>query len=357
MTHPYDAQPAHAFWRQGVALPAAQAAGLVDPVVAPAFRIERGARIATAGSCFAQHVQRHLRAAGIEPFVTEPAHPLVPPAVARRFGYGEFGARYGNVYTSRQLLQLWQRAHGAFVPADDAWPGEGGGWVDPFRPRVQPGGFASVDELRADRERHLAAVRALFAGLDVFCFTLGLTETWVSREDGSAYPVCPGVLAGRFDADRHALLNLEVDEVQADLLAFVDGLRRVNPRARLVLTVSPVPLVATAGDRHVMVATALSKAVLRVAAERTSRAREGVAYFPSFEIVTGAFHRGAYFADDLRSVTDAGVAHVMRLFLQHYLDVGPAGGLPATGPAPDEDFRARLEGVTRTQCDEEALAR
>lgn len=355
MTHPYATQPEHAFWRQAVAEPAARAAGLVDPVVAPAFGIARDARIATAGSCFAQHVQRHLRAAGVEPFVTEHAHPLVPPAVAQRFGYGEFGARYGNVYTSRQLLQLWQRAHGRFAPADDAWRAPDGGWVDPFRPRVQPGGFASVSELRADRERHLAAVRTLFAGLDVFCFTLGLTETWVSREDGAAYPVCPGVVAGTFDPARHALLNLEVDEVEADLLAFVDALRGVNPGAKLVLTVSPVPLVATAGDRHVMVATAMSKAVLRVAAERASRARERVAYFPSFEIVTGAFHRGAYFADDLRSVTDAGVAHVMRLFLQHYLGVAPGdGGAPV---APAEAFTARLEGVTRTQCDEEALAR
>lgn len=356
MTHPYATQPAHAFWRQAVAEPAARDIACVDPVVAPAFRIARDARIATAGSCFAQHVQRHLRAAGLEPFVTEPAHPLVPPAVAQRFGYGEFGARYGNVYTSRQLLQLWQRAHGLFAPADDAWPAPEGGWVDPFRPRVQPGGFASVAELRRDRERHLAAVRALFAGLDVFCFTLGLTETWVSRDDGAAYPVCPGVVAGRFDAARHALLNLEADDVEADLLAFVDALRAVNPRAKLVLTVSPVPLVATAGDRHVMVATALSKAVLRVAADRVSRAREGVAYFPSFEIVTGAFHRGAYFAVDLRSVTDAGVAHVMRLFLRHYLqhDVGAA---PETPAVPAETFTARLEGVTRTQCDEEALAR
>jgi len=356
VTHPYEQQPDHAFWRQAVAEPAARAAGSVDPVVAPAFRIESDARIATAGSCFAQHVARHLRAAGVEPFVTETAHPIVPPDVARRFGYGEFGARYGNVYSSRQLLQLMLRAFGEFVPQEPAWQDAAGRWLDPFRPRVHPGGFASVAELEADRSRHFDAVRRLFAGLDVFVFTLGLTETWVSKADGAAFPVCPGVVGGRFDAERHELLNLGVDDVVADVSTFIELLGQINPRARLVLTVSPVPLVATAGDRHVMVASSYSKAVLRVAAERLSREWSGVAYFPSYEIITGAHAQGRYFAADLRSVTDAGVEHVMRLFLRHCLGLAGAGAAPAA-PAAEDAITARLSALTQAQCDEEALAR
>ena len=86
----------------------------------------------------------------------------------------------------------------------------------------------------------------------------------------------------------------------------------------MILTVSPVPLTATAEDRGVLVSTTLSKSVLRVAAEEISRERDYVAYFPSYEIVTGNYTRGAYFGEDLRSITEAGVAHVMRLFMKHY---------------------------------------
>jgi hypothetical protein len=352
-SHPYATQPDHAFWRQAVAAPAATDPAALDPVVRAAFRIGPDERIATAGSCFAQHVTRHLRLAGHEPFVTEAAHPVIPAALARSFGYGEFGARYGNIYTSRQLLQLMLRAFGEFVPQEPPWRDAAGGWIDPFRPRVQPGGFVSRAELESDRKLHFDAVRRLFAEVDVFVFTLGLTETWAARADAAVFPVCPGVVAGSFDPDRHVFLNLGVDEVCADMDRFIGLLAAINPRCRVVLTVSPVPLVATAGQDHVLVASSLSKAVLRVAAERLARQWSGVAYFPSYEIITGSFHRGAYLADDLRSVTEAGVAHVMRLFLHHYLgqDV-PAPAAAATAHQP-----AALDQAARAQCDEEALAR
>ena len=81
----------------------------------------------------------------------------------------------------------------------------------------------------------------------------------------------------------------------------------MNPRVKVILTVSPVPLVATAEEAHVLVATTLSKSVLRVAAEVVSARGRDVAYFPSYEIITGPQARGRYFAEDLRSVTDEGV--------------------------------------------------
>ncbi len=350
--HPYAAQPAHAFWAQGVAAPAAIDPASVDPVVAPAFRVARRARIASAGSCFAQHLPRHLRAAGLRPFVAEQAHPIVPAAVARRFGYGDLGARYGPVYTARQLLQLLRRAFGEFVPADDAWAGPDGRWLDPFRPRIQPGGYLSREELAADRARHFDAVRRLFTQLDVLVFTLGLTEAWADRADGAVYPLCPGVAGGQFDPGRHTLLQLGVAEVVDDLEAFVERLRAINPRARLILTVSPVALAATAGDRHVLVATGYSKSVLRVAAEQLSRRHAGIAYFPAYEIVTGGFHRGRYLGDDLREVSEAGVAHVMRLFLQHYLGLALPAAVPAEAPAEGGGCDPCLADAAARQCDE-----
>jgi hypothetical protein len=258
--HPYRGLPDRAYWRRAVA----QAGPMLDPLSGPFPTLSPTDRIATAGSCFAQHIARHLAAGGYGYLVTEPAHPIVPPDIAARHGYGQFTARYGNLYTSLQLLQLFERAYGRFTPAEDVWDRPGGGFADPFRPSIEPDGFASIAELRADRSRHLACVRAAFETLDIFIFTLGLTETWVSREDGAAYPVCPGVVAGRFDPDRHLFRNLRVSDVTAQLRAFADGLRAVNPAARIILTVSPVPLAATAvPDGHVLSATLYSKAVLR----------------------------------------------------------------------------------------------
>lgn len=355
--HPYKTLPPYAFWRRAVADVAADD---LDPVVSVPFTLSEADEIATAGSCFAQHISRHLRAAGMRYLVTEKAHPIVTPAEAEKAGYGLFTARYGNIYTSRQLLQLIERAYGRFAPREDVWSRDDGRHVDPFRPNVDAEGYASAEECRAHRAQHMDCVRKAFERADVFVFTLGLTECWVSRADGAVYPLCPGVAGGRFDEDRHAFVNLSAAEVTTEMVAFVDALRQVNPAVRLIVTVSPVPLVATAAGRHVLVSTTYSKSVLRVACEELVRARPQVAYFPSFEIITGSYARGRYFATDLRSVTDAGVDHVMRLFMQHFAGRRTQAANRSADPAQRGDATAErhareMERILALVCDEEAL--
>jgi hypothetical protein len=354
--NPYQALPDHCFWRRTIA-------GVdladVDPVVRGKFQIGREDRIATAGSCFAQHIARHLEQNGLNYFVTEAAHPLVAH-LAGEYNYGVFTARYGNIYTSRQLIQTLKRAYGLFEPADRAWPGEAGRAIDPYRPRIQPNGFASLDELVEDRRQHFAAIRRAIEQLDVLVFTLGLTETWCHRADGAAYPLCPGVAGGRFDPNNHVFVNLSVSEVISDLEETVAFVLERNPTARFILTVSPVPLVATMEDRSVLVSTTYSKSVLRVAAEEIAARHEQVAYFPAYEIVTGTFTGGRYFADGLRDVTEAGVSHVMRLFMRHYVAATEAAPAAAVHPVQDQDTAAdeqlrKLEEIAAVLCDEVSL--
>src|SRR5579871_3126794 len=289
--HPYQNAPAYRRWRSGVARSKFE----TDPIVDWPWRIAATDKIAAAGSCFAQHVARHLKMAGWNFLDTEPPHPMLGAEIAAAFGYGIYSARFGNIYSSRQLLQLLRRAYGRFTPNEAVWEKDGR-FFDPWRQTIQPSGFASREEFEIDRAQHLAAVRRMFEELDIFIFTLGLTETWVSSIDGAAFPMCPGTTAGEFDPKRHILTNLSTSEVAADLQAFVAELRDINPRAKVILTVSPVPLAATAEDRHVLVSTVLSKSILRAAAGEASTL-PGVAYFPSYEIITGPQARGRYFAD------------------------------------------------------------
>jgi hypothetical protein len=358
--HPYQSLPDHCFWRKAVARPAS---GDVDPVLRAKFPIRKTDRVATAGSCFAQHIARHLAAAGFNYFVTETAHPLFPDQIARQYNYGTFSARYGNVYTSRQLVQLLKRAYGLFTPAEDVWMSRDGQYIDPYRPQIQPNGFASEREFRLDREKHLSAVRRIVEQCDVFVFTLGLTETWVSRQDGAVYPVCPGVSGGTFDPNRYTFINLRMSQVLGEMREAMDFIRDRNPRVRFVLTVSPVPLVATAEDRHVLVSTTYSKSVLRVVCGELDAQYDDVAYFPSYEVITGSHARGAYFESDLREVNNAGVAHVMKLFMRHYAtETAPAPLQPepsaaATDASDSAEFRRRIADAIGVICDEEALDR
>lgn len=350
---PYRHLPDHSFWQRGVC----DAGGDVDPVVDVPFTIAAGDRVATAGSCFAQHISRHLRKLDFDCLCTEPPHDLLSPEEAGAFSYGLYTARYGNINTARQLLQLFQRAYGRFRPAERLWR-DGERCVDPFRPRVQPNGFACVEEFEADQAQHFAAVRQAFETLDVLVFTLGLTEGWESLVDGAVFPMCPGVAGGRFDAQRHHMHNFDITEVTGDLLRFVDLLREVNPGARLILTVSPVPLVATAfATEHVLTATTYSKSVLRVACSEVIRQRPFVAYMPSYEIITGQYARGRYFAPDLRSITEDGIEHVMRVFFRHFVDASVRAGVPreAPRPAPATTHLQQMGRLADADCDDDIL--
>ena len=345
--------PAYTKWRHAMAAPPMAD---VDPAAGFPFRLTRSDRVATAGSCFAQHIGRALHASGFRYLVTEPAQPFIAN-VAGPCAYEQFSARYGNVYTARQMLQLIQRALGLFDPADRAWIGPRGALHDPYRPTVQPGGFISRAELEDDRSHHLACVRELVESLDYLGFTLGLTETWLSALDGAAYPLCPGVAAGTFDPTLHRFANFDTDEIVADVEAFFALIRSVNPTARMILTVSPVALAATAEDRHVLLSNTYSKAVLRVAAETLVRRHPGaMAYFPSYEIITGIHNRGAYVLDDLRSISEIGVAKVMAMFARHATDVADEhASIGPSEPTRQQTLFRDLSRVVSAECDEAML--
>jgi hypothetical protein len=357
--HPYLELPDRQFWKKepGIANPPA-----LDPVGKVPFTLSRTDRVVTAGSCFAQHVARHLTQGGFNHLITEQPHPILQPRVVADFNYRVFSARYGNVYTARQLLQLLQRAYGAFTPLADHWPrGNGGRVVDPFRPQIQPEGFTSAVELAEDRRVHLAAVRQAIETMDVFVFTLGLTEAWIDKRDGAVFPLAPGVAGGRYDPKTVMFHNFDEVETATDLLAALEYIRARNPRVRIILTVSPVPLNATMEDRHVLLSTTWSKAVLRIAAEKATRALTDTCYFPSYEIITAPHVRGRYFGDDCREVLDAGVSHVMGLFFHHFAGVPlPTGEVKPSAPTDKADpvsdtHVARMEELNRIHCDEEAL--
>lgn len=360
MSHPYAEKPDYCFWRRAIgSVPQEE----VDPVVKGLFRVRRNDRVATAGSCFAQHIARHLAKAGFNYFVTEALNPIIRPDHARDYNYGVFTARYGNIYTSRQFLQLLRRAYGLFAPVDDIWPVREERFFDPYRPQIQPEGFSSRREFFADREQHFAAVRAAVEQSDIVVFTLGLTEAWVNVEDGAVYPLCPGTAAGTFDPKRHRFVNFRMTQVLGDMREALDFIRERNPRIRFIITVSPVPLVATAEDRHVLVSTTYSKSVLRTVCGELEAQFDDVAYFPSYEIITGNFNRGVYYAPDLREVTEAGVEHVMRLFMHHYATAEePLAAQEPRSEAPTptrtaEDVSAAVNAVAKIICDEEVLDR
>ena len=351
MSHPYSTLPARAFWRNAVAEGDRDSfAGLYRPK----FALTRDTRVATAGSCFAQHIGSHLRLAGCHVLDAEPAPAAMPEIIAQAFGYGMFSARYGNIYTARQLLDLLQEVTTGMVDPRFVWQKDDR-YFDALRPTVEPEGLDTASEVSLLRRSHLHKVAEMLRETDLLIFTLGLTETWADRDTGRVFPVCPGIVAGTFDPAQHELLNLTHAQILADLAACLAVLKTFNPVMKLLLTVSPVPLTATASGDHVLNATSWSKSTLRSVAGEFS-ARPDVDYMPSFELITHPaaqpLNGGHWFDPNLRSVSAAGVARVMRFFLSAHGLTCPCVDHPAR---PPQASLAEDDHENAISCDEVLL--
>lgn len=280
----------------------------IDWTLEKRFEISKTDKIISLGSCFAQHIARSLLQSGY--------NYLFAPESAAQSEARTFSARYGNVYSVRQARQLLERAFGVadYTLSTDSWLSHSGKIIDPFRPNEFPNGFDTEAEMLDERRKHLDNVREIFSSADVIIFTLGLTETWLDIKSGAALPVAPGVYGGPWPSANYQFTNFSYVECESDLREFVSIIKRINPRARIILTVSPVSLVATMENQSVAISTCHSKSVLRAVAGDLSRAHVDIFYFPSYEIITNPASAGLLFDGDFRSVKDTGVAIVMKSF-------------------------------------------
>lgn len=308
MQHPYKKAPNIAFWKSAVSTGFSP-----SDLCWGAPLIRAGQQIGSAGSCFAANIIPYLEKAGLAYVKTETPNSNFGRTHKESLSYPLFSAAYGNIYTARHLLQLIQRAIGEFHPKEDRWY-QDGYVIDPFRPGLT---FPAASDFEFDllTKQHLSCVLEAFKLMDVFVFTLGLTEAWTSSLDGAVFPVCPGTIAGDFDPQKHTFKNFSASEVASDLRSAFKLIREINPEIKFILTVSPVPLVATATADHILQATIYSKSVLRVAAQEIVDELPYARYFPAYEIVTGPQAPYDFFDETRRDVTAAAVAAVMGALL------------------------------------------
>ena len=347
--HPYKQFPARQFWHQTVS---------GKPWVevlrheAGKFRITAKDSVASAGSCFAQRISLAIAESGLDYGYYETPHPLMPAALAQAQGYGAFSCRYGNVYTTRQLLQLVKEALGLTPPIHAFAANEAGRVFDLMRPNINKTGFDSVEEAVADRAYHLQCVVRMLTDADVFIFTLGLTESWLDGTTGVVFGSHPSVITQRPSPVVLQALNLDYLACYNDLVQVFNLLHGVNPGLRFILTVSPVALAATHQPQNVLVATAYSKAVLRAVAGRFAELMPQVDYFPSFEIFNLAQSFGQFLSEDLRDVSPRGVQVAMDNFRNMFLDLAAGFTAPLASGALVAASPVQTSAAADVECDE-----
>jgi hypothetical protein len=236
--------------------------------------ITRNTRIASMGSCFAREIKKVLIERGYHYIQEECEHPAAVHA----------SAAWERVYNTFCIRQIFEYTFADWHP-DVRW------WCAPYSEIIQDPYrriilYDTLDEAEADFRAHRLASRRAIETAEVLILTLGLTEIWEDKVDGSVLCLPSGpYITERGDMTRYRYRVSRYGENLKNLERIYHLLSIHNPRCKLILTISPVHLWATfRNDLDVISASWNSKATLRAVIDEFVADHPDVYYFPAFEM-------------------------------------------------------------------------
>lgn len=268
--------------------------------------IDKSTPIGSMGSCFAFEIAHELQRKHYHYIVTEDN--LSP------HGLHNSCARWGTLFNTASFRQLVERAFHVKTTPNVVFTTLRDGktfYLDPFREDVF---FQSVQEYEQNYKLHIEAAKQALLALEVLVVTPGVNEAWRFKSCKSALSVAPWRIAPEL-VERHIY---SVEENLENLNVMRDILRTFNPKLKIIVSLSPVPLHATfQGDtKHVVEANCLSKSTLRCAIETFCQTNQDVFYFPSFELA--AYCSPNPWQNDQRHINKETVKKIMTLFESMY---------------------------------------
>jgi hypothetical protein len=245
-------------------------------------------RISAFGSCFAEHISQWLSDRNFS-LVTKKGGAFDQVYVVR---YGE------GMVNSFAIRQQFEWAFEGKVADGELWHG------------YNAESFGYDEGVRIQ-------TKEVFDNTDVFVITLGLSEVWYDERSGGVF--WRAIPRDKYDPARHKFRVASVEENKDNIREISRLIRRHRPDAKVIFTLSPIPLAATFRPVSCITANSVSKAILRAALDEVLREPEVGAhsfYWPSYEIVMDIFDR--QWRDDRRHVKKPILDFIMTLFENYW---------------------------------------
>lgn len=305
----------------------------------PKFALSHEDRFFCIGSCFARNIEEHLIYQGVDVLSKR----IICPKT-------EWAARPNglvNKFTTHSIVNEIEWANKLPLIDESFFVETTDGWIDP---QLTPGS-SSVSLNRAiERRRYLSCEYfARIKQATVLVLTLGLNEVWFDKAINRHLNSAPSYYATKRHPERYELHMTDVSENMKELEKIHFLLNELNPHAKIVLTVSPVPMSETFSGLDILVANMNSKSTLRSAAAQFAANHPNVDYFPSYDMIAMSPRTSVYTHDCLH-VVDRVVGRIMQEFLRKYigsdaplLEFTELGYL-AANPDVDEAVRSGVYG-------------
>ncbi|HTR86728.1 MAG TPA: GSCFA domain-containing protein [Reyranella sp.] len=260
--------------------------GGLSPAAPP---IGRSTRVTAFGSCFADNIAKHLAGLGYD--LSKSRNPDIYVSA--------FGEGLVNVHALAGQFE-WSLEN-APVP-QGLWHGY----------KAEEYGYDEGVRQRTNE---------VFRSTEFFIITLGLSEVWYDEPTGGVF--WRAVPLDRYDPTRHKFRVCSFAETKDALERMYGLIRKHAPQAKVLFSLSPIPLVATFRPIPALAASSASKAILRAALDEFMREHaadlnERLFYFPAFEIINELFFQK--YSPDGRHIGPDIVEFVMKLFEMKYCD-------------------------------------
>jgi len=224
---------------------------------------------------------------------------------------------WGMVYNPRNIRLIIEGGleYDKFNPKERYWDFGDGDIRTPYvksSTELSPVRLGSTLEQAREKEANLFnRFGNVLRNVETLIITLGQTEYWATEKQ---YPFYAAPWAGIQDGTiNHKPYNLSQAEVKEELHTIVKLLKKHNPSINILISVSPVPLVASILEgSSAYIAAGRAKSTLHSATLEVVDEYENVYYMPSYEIVT--CRPQTTFKPDGRHVLGSTVATIMGTF-------------------------------------------
>ncbi|MEP6708508.1 MAG: GSCFA domain-containing protein [Verrucomicrobiota bacterium] len=287
---------------------------LFRPSITPQLKLKREDKLFAIGSCFARGIEKALIAQKMDVLSAATEFESFKPVNKEGSGLG-FTNKYNTFSIYNELR--WALDPSAEFPRESIVDIGDGLVCDPhITPMLELAGL----EETLQRRSMIKLVTRRVTQCRVVIITLGLVEAWrdtITDTFVNATPL-PEVLRQYPDRYEFHVTNFAQNFAALEQIHALLG-QFGHPDVQFVVTVSPVPLMATFSTEDVVIANTYSKSLLRAAAQEWAAAHQNVHYFPSYEIVQNS-ERATTWEEDLRHVQGKVVQHIMGLFMESFLE-------------------------------------
>jgi hypothetical protein len=257
----------------------------LHPKPAP-FQLNHASKVVTVGSCFSEVIGRQLEKYKVDT-LTNP---------------------FGTIFNPLSVCKLLQVCAGADVELADSFVQQNGRWFSyDFHSSFSA---TNEEDLYENLDEVIVKTRRFLKQTDVLILTFGTANVFRHNISGETVANCHKMPGNTFT--RETLLPEEIIAAVAETQSL---LRELNPKLRLVVTVSPV--------RHLkdtLELNSVSKSVLRLASHFLSQQLPDIFYFPAYELLLDDLRDYRFYKEDLLHPTAAAEQYIWEKFLDAYFE-------------------------------------